>query len=494
MVAPKPYVVVDGTPGLSDRKTPAMDEQLEIKEGRILEFKKREYLAQHIILSTTSVHLGAKIKQLNTAEAMWKIVKVDATTKSTLYLLDAEDQLSTMKIHENKDLKSYLAELKAHSQTMVQHRNNLTQMGSTLSETQFNTIIMSSLPESYQPSLQTITATERVNKLAGGQSSGIKSDDLMAFLIEEAQHRLINEQRGKNAKLALAAYSKSSGKIKSAKKDKSDKPKSGLECDNRKWKGHVTEDCFAKGGGKEGQAPWQNNGKQKEAATIVEAKDDEEEMFAFTCTSNYTDIAAATPALKSSFGTCINSRASNNYSPDWTKFSNYQEINKDISTADGHFVKAIGMGDLHLELPNGSKTMKVTFKDAIHSPSMAFTLLSIGKLNTSGHKVTFHKQMCTIQDSKGSTIVQIPHLQGLYKVIMDNKDKPTLQANAAAGKMTISEAHHKLGHISSVVIKHTVSKGFITGITLDNNSKPEFCDACAKVKSAHKPFPQESDT
>ena len=148
-VALKPYVVADGTPVLSDRKTPATDEQLEIKEGRILEFEKREYLAQHIILSTTSVCLGAKIKQLNTAEAMWKIVKADVTTKSTLYLLDAEDQLSTMKIHENEDLKSHLAELKAHFQTMVQCRDNLTQIGSTLSETRFNTIIMSSLPESY---------------------------------------------------------------------------------------------------------------------------------------------------------------------------------------------------------------------------------------------------------------------------------------------------------------------------------------------------------
>ena len=97
-------------------------EQLEIKEGRILEFEKREYLAQHIILLTTSVRLGAKIKQLNLAEAMWKIVKADATTKSTLYLLDAEDQLSTMKIHENEDPKSHLAELKAHFQTMVQCR------------------------------------------------------------------------------------------------------------------------------------------------------------------------------------------------------------------------------------------------------------------------------------------------------------------------------------------------------------------------------------
>ena len=125
---------------------------------------------------------------------MWKLVKSDTTTKSTLYLLDAEDQLSTMKIIDNEDTKTHLAELKAHFQLMVQHQDNLVQMGSTLSETRFNTIIMSSLPESYRPSLQTITAAERVNKLSGGQSSGIKSNDLIAFLIEEAQHRVINEQ------------------------------------------------------------------------------------------------------------------------------------------------------------------------------------------------------------------------------------------------------------------------------------------------------------
>ena len=44
-----------------------------------------------------------------------------------------------------------------------------------------------------------------VNKLSGGQSSGMKSNDLIAFLIEEAQHRLINEQHGKNAELVSYA-------------------------------------------------------------------------------------------------------------------------------------------------------------------------------------------------------------------------------------------------------------------------------------------------
>ena len=77
---------------------------------------------------------------------------------------------------------------------------------------------------------------------------------------------------------------------------------------------------------------------------------------------------------------------------------------------------------------------------------------------------------------------------------MDNKVNPGLQANAAIEKMLMSEAHRKLGHISSAVIKHVVSKGLITGISLDDNSTPEFCDACVKAKSAHQLFPKESES
>ena len=125
-----------------------------------MEFEKREYLAQHILLSTTSTRLGSKIKDLTSAEDMWKLVKEDATKKSTLHLLDAEEQLQSMKLNDNEDSKAHLTELKQHFQTMIQRRDNLIKMGSTISDTRFNIIIMSSLPDSYQPTLQTITAAE----------------------------------------------------------------------------------------------------------------------------------------------------------------------------------------------------------------------------------------------------------------------------------------------------------------------------------------------
>ena len=60
--------------------------------------------------------------------------------------------------------------------------------------------------------------------------------------------------------------------------------------------------------------------------------------------------------------------------------------------------------------------------------------------------------------------------------------------------MDINVAHRKFGHIAHAAIKHAVSKGFILGIDLDMNSKPKFCEACAKAKSTMVPFPKESLT
>ena len=145
-------------------------------------------------------------------------MKEDATLKSTLYLLDAEDQLSSMKLTDNDDLKTHLIELQNHFQTMLQCRDNLMKIGSTITETRFNIIIMSSLPKSYRPTLQTITASEQASKLSGMQSSAMKADDLIAFIIEEVQHRVINDDCMKSAESALAAQTKSNKK-KRKKKD-----------------------------------------------------------------------------------------------------------------------------------------------------------------------------------------------------------------------------------------------------------------------------------
>ena len=307
-VVPKPYTVVNGIPVTSDGKTAATEEQIEARETRIIDYEKREYLAQHVILSTTSTRLGAKIKDLKTAKEMWDQVKSDATTKSTLYLLDAEDELASMKLGDTEDPKTHLAELKEHFQLMVQRYTNLIAMGSVLSDFRYRTIIMHSLPESYRPALQTITAAERAGAVSGAPStSKMKPDDLMNFFIEEAQHRVINAERSKNGDSALAAQGKKGNR---GHGNRGEKSKSSVTCENCGKPGHAKPDCYSKGGGKEGQGPRQKKNKKKEKqseeSTAV-AKSEDDELFTFTCTLDYVTLTEALKLPNDKFGTCMDS-------------------------------------------------------------------------------------------------------------------------------------------------------------------------------------------
>jgi transposase InsO family protein len=70
----------------------------------------------------------------------------------------------------------------------------------------------------------------------------------------------------------------------------------------------------------------------------------------------------------------------------------------------------------------------------------------------------------------------------------------THSANSATTKHTIDELHQVLGCVSHKAITNAIKKGMIRGITLDESSKPTFCEMCTKAKATRQPFPNESKT
>jgi hypothetical protein len=44
---------------------PAIEDQIEARERRIMEYKQKEYLTQHLILSSTSPHLSKATPEYN---------------------------------------------------------------------------------------------------------------------------------------------------------------------------------------------------------------------------------------------------------------------------------------------------------------------------------------------------------------------------------------------------------------------------------------------
>ena len=216
-----------------------------------MDFEKHEYLAQHIILSTTSTHLGVAIKDLQTAKEMWNAVKADVTTKSTLYLIDTEDQLASMHLNDSNDPHAHFTDLKQHFKLMTRRHDNLVKMGSTISDTQFTTMIMSSLLPSYCSPIQTITAAWKVGATQGTLTKQkLPPSELIAFFTEEAQHCVIDDEHTKAAESALLVHRR---KEKKHSRQQWSKTKSDKCCENCGKNGHSKVDCGLKGGGKEGQ-------------------------------------------------------------------------------------------------------------------------------------------------------------------------------------------------------------------------------------------------
>jgi len=148
------------------------------------------------------------------------------------------------------------------------------------------------------------------------------------------------------------------------------------------------------------------------------------------------------------------------------------------------------MGNVRIELLNGSKRTPSLLKNAIYAPDMAFTLISIGRLDEAYCAVSFRKGMYTIHNPQGRVVATVPRTNGLCRLALLNSHKHSEHANVAAVKVSISEAHRKLGPIAHGAIKHAIAAGHITVIDLDMDSKPEFREPCAKAKSARQPFPK----
>ena len=355
-----------------------------------------------------------------------------------------------------------------------------------------------SLAPSFRALFTTLSAT------AHQTGRKLTSADVIWHLTEEATSIEIEDNINKSNAAMLATTSKSKG----GKTSRNDRL-----CDNCGRKGHTSNQCFEKGGGKEGQAPewWKKSRENKANANVAESKkvEDEPENYAMAsvilsddtpddpralvCTSDFHSEAHA---AANHTGSIINSGASRHFSPERAKFLNYVEFanSEPIRAADGRTFSALGKGDLETYLPNGDqKPTLTTLKNVLYSPNMAFTLISVSCVDRAGYSLFIKGGYCTLRDQNSKIIGRIPEVRGLYR-ITDTISQPPHFANAAVRQISINELHRRMGHVNHEDLRRMIEKGMVTGIDLDLSSTPDFCDVCIKAKATRKPFPKESQT
>jgi hypothetical protein len=347
-------------------------------------------------------------------------------------------------------------------------------MGMAVGDDEFLTHIIGSIPKSYHTLVSSIMHSATLAKAI------IDPNDLMKIILEEAEWRSIASNSADQSGSALYANKKHQHKKKGGDSQ------SDAKCDNCDKPGHTKAECYSKGGGKEGQAPWQKKkrSKGKAAANIVttpEKTNDDHLLYAFKCTSDFVDTVKREGGDMSSVEAVMDSGADAHFGPERGRFENFVETPPiPISAADGRTFYAKGRGDVWLNIPNGDKTTPIMLKDVRYAPDMAFLLISISRMDRAGYHADFGGSMCKLIALDQKVIGQIPLTGSLYRV--DAKGRNPLHANAAVKKLSLYEAHHALGHISYGVVKHAIKSGQLTSIELDEGSEEIFCDACAQAK------------
>jgi hypothetical protein len=190
----------------------------------------------------------------------------------------------------------------------------------------------------------------------------MKPDELIQYTLEEYKHCLIQEHTNKGD---VAMMTKAGGKPRGQGK----KPKSSVKCGNCGREGHTDKECWRSGGGAKGQGPKQKKKELTASANVV--MKNTEEHFAFFCGSTYEDIAAALPGIPAvCCGAIVDSGAMSHFCADKSKLLNFQSIDKPVTAADGHSFRALGVGNITIELPNGQKRTTITLKDTLYTPDI----------------------------------------------------------------------------------------------------------------------------
>ena len=134
-----------------------------------------------------------------------------------------------------------------------------TAMGQSISDEEYVNTLMGSLPPSYDPNISMITTTADMNV------TSITPATIIRIITDEYDKHTLRKSKSKSSQ--DEAFTTDTQKIK--KKKKSD-----VECFNCHKKGHMKSNCWAKGGGKEGQWPKKKDSAKDGAAVAAEKTKD----------------------------------------------------------------------------------------------------------------------------------------------------------------------------------------------------------------------------
>jgi hypothetical protein len=195
---------------------------------------REEGMVKLIIASTVPDSTLYSIREWTCAKDVWETVTKIYQERSRPIVADLNRRLRNKRCREGENVHT-------HFRQLSDLREQLAELGKPIGDEEYTYLLIISLPSSYDPILTAIDVSAYLNE------STVTPDNVINVVggAYDRERSFKDEKDTANAK----------------KKD--------IKCLNCKKRGHVKADCWAKGGGKEGQQPIRR-GQDKMRATAAE--------------------------------------------------------------------------------------------------------------------------------------------------------------------------------------------------------------------------------
>ena len=414
--------------------------------GEYQNWMKKAAKARALIILSLHISQLEHVRKLEHPQEIWEKLKEVHEPTGRQHRLYLRRKFFTMKMQEGDHMQDHINKIKSL-------QDKLESMGGNLQDEDVLTVLLASLPESYETLVITLESQAEITE----------QQVIVRLLQEEARRKETHEGSSKEGE-AFYMQKQFPGVKKNSKGKKTQQiDKSKDTCHACGKVGHWANECRNKHSKKNKKYKKNNQEGQANEAEVLDA------FF----TSNISKKVPTTTWY-------IDSGTSEHLSPDKTLFYDLEPIHgRRIRVGNDDIITAQFKGKINLNI--GEK--QEIFSNVLYAPGIAKNLLAVSRLTAAGFRLNFVDNYCDIMDNNNTLLIRVLKSNNIYPLPQEDTANFIQVKYASLGIW-----HKKLGHLGYQNVKLLKNKDLAEDINF-NDEEEIFCEACLQGKQHKLPFP-----
>ena len=449
-------------------------------------FKLRSDKAYSLIALNVSKNLQVHIMSTTDPKLAWTTLQKQFEFISVAQIVRLNRKFYAATMKESDDLMEHLT-------FMTSLAEQLRELKEEISPQKFATVILGSLPESYESFISSLNARNM---------DELDWESIKGSLVEEFMNRKDkDEKKTPNPTNALFLSSKhdmnSVGNKAHSKyhhwkgRARNTRPQQrhhhgdhesakGPKCFKCQEFGHIVKNCPL-------------NKRKPEYSHVTEDCKEHSDIneLETDLPVNFQELGLiSSTKIKLSNGWFIDSAASKHMTYEKSIIHDFTEFHEpmEIHLGDNTIIFAYGEGQVKLKCIDGSDTIILVLHNVLYVPKLTKNLISVPAMTQMGAEVTFDKDKCIVL--KGDMKLILGNLvdKKLYRV----STPEFVNVTAISNKATMQTWHCRYGHLNYGYMNQLVNKHMVEGLESSGKQFDTECESCTMGKMTRMPFPKKS--